>query len=119
MGNVLIKTPRDLGNGLRDTIMVSGDVAYLRLGSRKRFKVLLQDEPAYLLDYRTGFRIPSALGANDQLSAEAIYIMATRSTSHKRDPRTCAQLRLDMLVERLGEEKIFAKLDATPTLNEE
>lgn len=119
MGNVIIKAPRDNSDGKGATIAVSGRVAWLRFGSRKRFKVLLQDAPAYLLDYRTGMRIPSTLGATRELNAEAIYIMTTRSPSHKRDPRTCAQLRLDLLVAQLGEAEIFRVVDAAPILNED
>lgn len=115
MTQALIKSPVPDGH-----ITVSGTVAYLRFGSHQRFKVLLQDEPAYLLDYRTGMRIPSSLGSGEAtLHAEATYIMATRSPNHKHDPRTCAQLRLDMLVERKPEAELFAVVDAAPTLNED
>lgn len=117
MGNAIIKAgyPNDAG-----FIMVSGNVAYLRLGSRKRFKVLLQDMPEYLLDYRTGQCFPSVLASGmATLQHEAIYIMATLSPSHARFPRACAQMRLDMLVDKLGEEHIFKTLDRTPTLNED
>lgn len=116
MGNKLIQAPMPDGT----SIAVSGRVVFLQLGSRKRYKCFIQDEPQYLLDYRTGMRFPSVHGHTETLNAEKVYFLATAG-SHARPmtDREAAQLRLHRLVDNVGEAKIFAAIDAAPTLNED
>jgi len=112
MGSRIILAPVAGGK----TVAVSGNIANLKLGDGMR-KCFIQDEPMYLLDYHSGFRIPSIHGARDTLNAEKIYAMAT-STRRLTD-RQAAQLRLDTLVARVGVDEVLAVMNAAPTINKE
>lgn len=109
MGNKLILAPMPEGKKRA----VSGAVAWLRFGTGK-LKVLLQDEPDYVLHYATGMRISPS--TRNQIK---VHNMVTYGPAHRTTDRQAAQRMLDDLVNAYGIEKISAVMAATPVINED
>jgi hypothetical protein len=87
--------------------IVEGKVAWLQVGQKKH-RFFIHGEN--LTDYRTGRRITS-------LNDAKVRRMCATGGCTQIDDRRAAQDTMDLIVGRLGQEKVLAELNKHPTLN--